>query len=174
MNASHNAPGRRRFLQTAAAGAVLGPYGLALGGRLIAAGTPGAPISGWPNFAKGAVVRTGDRRAQRCPGCRGRARRNRRRPRRGARRCEDAVDRVGRLPRRRLDGRHAHQDHRRRQQARNHAGDSRRDGRARQRGGEADERRDLRSRVDEARAGGNVRGCRDQDPPPHAARRRRD
>lgn len=59
MNASKNAPGRRKFLQTAAVGAVLGPYTLTMGGRAFAAGSATAPATGWPDFAKGAVVRTG-------------------------------------------------------------------------------------------------------------------
>ncbi|MBI4626501.1 MAG: FAD-dependent oxidoreductase [Verrucomicrobia bacterium] len=59
MNSPNNAPSRRKFLQTAAVGAVLGPYTLVLGGRAVAAGSRGAPAAGWPNFAKGEVVRTG-------------------------------------------------------------------------------------------------------------------
>ncbi len=46
---------RRNFLQTAAAGAVLGPYALTLTGR---AATPATAPAGFPNFARGEVVRT--------------------------------------------------------------------------------------------------------------------
>ncbi len=49
-------PSRRRFLQTAAAGAMLGPYSLAVTGR---AAVPGGAAAGVPNFARGEVVRTG-------------------------------------------------------------------------------------------------------------------
>jgi hypothetical protein len=50
---------RRRFLQTAAAGAVLGPYALTLSNRAIAAEpNQGASAAGFPNFAKGEVLRT--------------------------------------------------------------------------------------------------------------------
>ena len=55
MNAKP-ASGRRHFLQTAAAGAVLGPYALTLAPRAFAAEQPAA--AGFPNFAKGEVVRT--------------------------------------------------------------------------------------------------------------------
>jgi hypothetical protein len=59
---------RRRFLQSAATGAVLGPYALAVSGR---AATPAAP-AGFPNFARGEVVRThgeliGDTRFREAP-----------------------------------------------------------------------------------------------------------
>src|SRR5688572_27511127 len=50
---------RRRFLKTAAAGAVLGPASLMLSGRLVAADRPGNASKAFPNFAKGEVVRTG-------------------------------------------------------------------------------------------------------------------
>src|SRR5688572_1168446 len=50
---------RRRFLNTAAAGAVLGPASLMLSGRLLAADSPGTATKAFPNFAKGEVVRTG-------------------------------------------------------------------------------------------------------------------
>jgi hypothetical protein len=46
---------RRRFLQTAAAGAVLGPYALTLPAQTRRATTPGGAF---PNFARGEVVRT--------------------------------------------------------------------------------------------------------------------
>ncbi len=53
---------RRNFLQTAAAGAILGPYALTLSGQT-AARTPGAAApslaaGNFPNFARGEVVRT--------------------------------------------------------------------------------------------------------------------
>src|SRR5437868_5904000 len=52
---------RRRFLQTAAAGAVLGPYALTLATGASAAEVSGAVTttpSGFPNFEKGEVLRT--------------------------------------------------------------------------------------------------------------------
>ncbi len=48
-------PSRRRFLQSAATGAVLGPYALAVSGR---AATAAAPAN-FPNFARGELIRTG-------------------------------------------------------------------------------------------------------------------
>lgn len=59
MNTNTPSPDRRRFLQTAAAGAMLGPYALTLPTRALA-GEPRAATNGgaWPNFAKGEVLRT--------------------------------------------------------------------------------------------------------------------
>ena len=54
MNSSPNSPGRRRFLQTAATGALLGPYALSLSGQTAVAGV-GKPL---PAFARGDVLRT--------------------------------------------------------------------------------------------------------------------
>ena len=54
MNSSPNSPGRRRFLQTAATGALLGPYALSLSGQTAVAGV-GKPL---PAFARGEVLRT--------------------------------------------------------------------------------------------------------------------
>jgi hypothetical protein len=53
MNPSPRSPGRRRFLQTAATGALLGPYTLSLSGQT-------APAAGqlFPAFARGEVLRT--------------------------------------------------------------------------------------------------------------------
>jgi hypothetical protein len=48
--------GRRQFLQTAVAGAVLGPYALSLSGQTGAA--PSTLGGAFPNFARGEVVRT--------------------------------------------------------------------------------------------------------------------
>jgi hypothetical protein len=55
LHSDSSQPSRRRFLQTAATGAVLGPYALALTGR---AAAPAAPAAAWPEFARGEVVRT--------------------------------------------------------------------------------------------------------------------
>ena len=53
MNPSPRSPGRRRFFQTAATGALLGPYALSLSGQTVpAAGQP------FPAFARGEVLRT--------------------------------------------------------------------------------------------------------------------
>ncbi len=52
---SARSPSRRRFLQTAATGAVLGPYSLAVSGRAATAAAP----AGFPNFARGELLRTG-------------------------------------------------------------------------------------------------------------------
>ncbi len=54
MNASVELPNRRHFLRTAAAGAVLGPYSVALTGRAATDALPG----GFPNFARGEVLGT--------------------------------------------------------------------------------------------------------------------
>jgi hypothetical protein len=55
MKHSHSpSPSRRHFLQTAAAGAFLGPYALTLTGQ-----TAKAAGANFPNFARGEVVRTG-------------------------------------------------------------------------------------------------------------------
>ena len=54
MNPSSRSTSRRRFLTTAATGAVLGPYALALSGQTVA-----KPAGNFPNFARGEVVRTG-------------------------------------------------------------------------------------------------------------------
>lgn len=58
MNSSPHSPGRRRFLQTAATSALLGPYALRLSGAASFPGAISARASGFPDFAKGAVVRT--------------------------------------------------------------------------------------------------------------------
>ena len=54
MNSTPRSPGRRRFFQTAATGALLGPYALSLSGQTAAGGT-GKPL---PAFARGEVLRT--------------------------------------------------------------------------------------------------------------------
>ncbi|MEI6463960.1 MAG: branched-chain amino acid ABC transporter permease, partial [Verrucomicrobiota bacterium] len=46
MNSSPNSPGRRRFLQTAATGALLGPYALSLSGQTAVAGVLTGSIYG--------------------------------------------------------------------------------------------------------------------------------
>ena len=57
-NVSHS-PNRRQFLQTAAAGAILGPYTLALSGQSTArAASAGSSGAAFPNFARGELVRT--------------------------------------------------------------------------------------------------------------------
>ncbi|MBL9208856.1 MAG: FAD-dependent oxidoreductase, partial [Opitutaceae bacterium] len=50
---------RRRFLQTAATGAILGPYALQLTGQTAPVPRPSADASSFPNFLRGEVVRTG-------------------------------------------------------------------------------------------------------------------
>jgi hypothetical protein len=52
-------PSRRRFLQTAATGAILGPYTLQLAGQTAPAPRPAASAGSFPNFLRGEVVRTG-------------------------------------------------------------------------------------------------------------------
>ena len=53
MNPAPRSASRRHFLHTAAAGAVLGPYAIALSGQTVA-----KPAGNFPNFARGEVVRT--------------------------------------------------------------------------------------------------------------------
>jgi NADPH-dependent 2,4-dienoyl-CoA reductase/sulfur reductase-like enzyme len=58
MSAPTSSNDRRRFLQTAAAGAVLGPVSLMLSGRLVAADGARSTPRDFPNFARGEVVRS--------------------------------------------------------------------------------------------------------------------
>ncbi len=60
MNSPAPQPNRRRFLQTAATGAVLGPYALTLASSRANAASTSASATGlaWPDFAKGEVLRT--------------------------------------------------------------------------------------------------------------------
>lgn len=59
MNSPATSRSRRHFLQTAAAGAVLGPYALTISSPARGAEPTGAAGAGaWPNFAKGEVLRT--------------------------------------------------------------------------------------------------------------------
>ena len=51
MNPAPRSASRRHFLHTAAAGAVLGPYAIALSGQTVA-----KPAGNFPNFARGEVV----------------------------------------------------------------------------------------------------------------------
>jgi hypothetical protein len=55
MKFSPQSPGRRRFLQTAATGALLGPYALSLSAQSSAVAGAGQVL---PNFARGEVLRT--------------------------------------------------------------------------------------------------------------------
>ena len=59
MSAHHHSDSRRRFLRTTAAGAVLAPFALSPGGRIIAAEPTRAAPGVGPNIARGEVIRTG-------------------------------------------------------------------------------------------------------------------
>lgn len=58
MNPSSRSASRRHFLQTAAAGALLGPYALSLSGQSSPSSTAAIGGKSLPNFARGEVLRT--------------------------------------------------------------------------------------------------------------------